>query len=599
MNLNRLPVTWLRVAAVGVVIACPILVFMPVLLAGYVFWDDYTLVVANARYQSLDDGGLAWMFSTSLAGHWQPLTWLSYWLDYQIAGSRPLTFHTSNLILHVAASLVFYFVARRILMLWAAKPFARAGRPLIVAAAFSTLLFSIHPLRVESVAWIAERRDVLSGVFILLAVWAWLRFAGTIIKTDQSQTGWPQDDPPCERGNATGTGSAAMWYCAAVVCFALSLGAKAAGVMLPLVFLVLDVRPLQRTTCPDRRRLRCWGHLLLEKVPFFALSAAAGVRAVIAQDRGGALFDLSRHGLADRLAQAVYGLAFYPAKTLWPFGLAPLYEIPPDDVLYGSGLVISGVALIVVVLIAAMLGRRIPALSVGLASYVLLLAPVLGLFQSGPQFVADRYSYLATMPLAILVGGGLFRLMQTTWWSMSGRGRALTALVCVAVLAGLGHRTLDQASYWRDDLSLWRHGVEVSPDSAISHTNLADAYARRGPEAFVPAERHYLIALQLNPRSAIALDHLARIYEMQGRNAEAIRLYVRALAIDPTRLQATLSLGELLAEAGRGAEAVAVWRTGLGHHPDSLRLLDALADILATFPDPGGSRRRRCGHPGG
>lgn len=163
-------------------------------------------------------------------------------------------------------------------------------------------------------------------------------------------------------------------------------------------------------------------------------------------------------------------------------------------------------------------------------------------------------------------------------------GRALTALVCVAVLAGLGHRTLDQASYWRDDLSLWRHGVEVSPDSAISHTNLADAYARRGPEAFVPAERHYLIALQLNPRSAIALDHLARIYEMQGRNAEAIRLYVRALAIDPTRLQATLSLGELLAEAGRGAEAVAVWRTGLGHHPDSLRLLDALADILATFP---------------
>ncbi|MCO6438910.1 MAG: tetratricopeptide repeat protein [Phycisphaerae bacterium] len=578
---------WLRTIPPIVVAFCTGAVFLPVLLAGFVFWDDYALLVANTRYQHLSQGGLAWMFTTSFAGHWQPLTWLSFWLDYQIAGVSALMFHLSNLVLHIVNAVLFYFVAERLLNWGKLHDRQNPAYPRLLAGCFAALFFSLHPLRVESVAWIAERRDVLSGAFFLLAILAWLQF---VEATGQSRAHHTNGTSASERStsNTTRSSSASslvFWYGLGLASFALSLGAKASGAMLPVVLLVMDIWPFRRTTCTGKTRMGCWSRLLLEKLPFFGLGIAAGWRALIAQDRGGALYDLSHHGVLDRVAQAIHGLAFYLNKTVAPFGLGPLYEIPADSGLFGGDLIATLVVLAFVVIAVAFLSRRRPAIGIAFLCYVVLIGPVLGFFQSGPQFVADRYSYLATMPLALLAGGGLLQFMRTRSWQGSSRTRAIVSLIMVAILVGLGHLSMAQTAYWDNALALWSRGVAVSPESPVVHTNLADAYARFGQEGIEPAIRHYEIALSLNPKDVVALDHLGRVLERQGRSVDAAQLYARALSIDPTREQAALALGQILAASGRGAQAAEVWREGLQHHPDSLELMDALADLLATYPD--------------
>lgn len=579
---------WLRIAAPAFVALATAVVFVPVLLAGFVHWDDYALVMSETRYRSLGGGRLSWMFTTSFAGHWQPLTWLSFWLDYRLAGTNVFGFHLTNFVLHALNAVLFYGVSLRILHVAFHPPQARYRAADVFAAGVAALLFSVHPLRVESVAWIAERRDVLSGAFFLLAVLSWLRYVDAVVGRKvaglgRTPTTFRADVQPELLGLRPQ--ACARWYLTTLVCFALSLSAKASGMMLPLVFLLLDAWPFRRVQWSGEGRWRRWGVLLVEKVPFLAVSTAVGWRAVVAQYEGGALYDLSQHGVWDRLAQAVHGLVFYPVKTALPIGLGPLYEIPADDVLFGVGLHLGLALVLGGIMTALLLRQRLPAVAAALAAYALLITPVLGLFQSGPQFVADRYSYLSTLPLTVFAAGSLAKGMRTRAWQHSGTKRALAVLATVACLTTLGHLSFAQSSYWQDGLTLWTRGVKVAPKSAVAHTNLADAYARNGPEGYGLAVRHYRMALRLNPRSAIALDHLGRVLERVGRAEVAVSLYKQALSVDPRRREAALALGTILAQLGRGQEAVAVWKSGLAQFPGDLEFQDALADILATFPD--------------
>ncbi len=585
----------LRLAVPLCLVVLVLLVYMPALNAGLVDWDDDDLLLYNQRYHTLADGNLWWMFTTSFSGHFQPLTWLSYWLDWQIWQRESFGYHLTNVLLHALTTLGFYALIRS---LWGFTGVAN-GRPrsptVLLSAGAAAALFSVHPLRVESVAWLAERRDVLSAMLYVLSVLCYLRYV-------RSST----PDGPLRAPRAP-------WraYLAAVAFCGLSLLAKASAVTLPVVLLILDVYPLRRLRGLARTTGRPMGELsaesagesgfsipgrgglgrtqavsagrtLLEKLPFLVLAVAAGARAIVAQRDGGALYTLAEHGLLARMAQASYGLVFYAIKTVWPVNLGPIYEIPPREVLLGPRLWMCVGGLVVAGLVTFRARRRFPATLAAVAVYVVLLMPVLGFLQSGPQFVADRYSYLSCMGLTMLAGTGLLLILRGRI-GRNSNARAITALVVVATVTWLANTTSRQSEHWKSARALWSHAVKVSPDSAIAHTNYADVLAR--DEQVAAAVPHYRRALKLNPRDVVALHHLGNLHRQFGQLDNAADLYRRALQIDPDRRGAGFSLGRILVDADRVGAGLIVLRDVVSRHPEALDEADYLAQLLSTHPD--------------
>ena len=558
--------------------------FMPALNASFVDWDDDDLLFTNTRYQTLNAENLRWMFTTSFAGHFQPLTWLSYTLDWALWKRESFGYHLTNVLLHALTAIVFYFVCRRLLLL-AADDGRTRSRPttltpgsttLVLSAAFAAAVFAVHPLRAESVAWVAERRDVLSGWLYMLSVACYLRYATGL----------------CAVGSAsTSVESHRRWwfYCGTLIFALLSLLAKAAAVTLPVVLLILDVYPLRRLGgergfrrgCAVQRRSArgVW----VEKLPLFALGAGAGVRALLAQAEQGALWPLSEHDLWARCAQACYGLCFYAWKTFWPTNLGPVYAFPPREVLLGTLFWWSGAIVAIVVVAAVVWRRRRPAIAAASAVYAVSLAPVLGFAQSGPQFVADRYSYIPCMSFAVLVGGGLLKLLRHPYWSGNRQRLAVLGLGAAGVLTALHHAAAGQSAVWLSSLTLWAHGVQVSPNSWVAQVNYADVLAVTGN--LPAAAEHYRRGLALQPRDAVAAAHLADVLVLLGDAAGAREMYERSIELDPDRAAVYRKLAQLLSDAGRPADAAALLRRRIQASPDDLAALAYLADMLATHPD--------------
>ncbi len=562
------PTVWRFIVPVALVVLVAI-VFMPALDAGFVDWDDDDLLFYNTRYRTFSADSLRWMFTTSFAGHFQPLTWLSYSLDWALWKRELFGYHLTSVVLHALTAVGFYFLSRRLLAAGSRNNSDISSAPIVLSAGFAAALFAIHPLRAESVAWLAERRDVLGGLFYVLAVGCYLRYAGAV------------------RGRRAfeSVSSGRRWYVAAVASCTLSLLAKASAVTLPLVLVILDFYPLRRWDRGRNTRSGPGRGTIIDKLPFLVLAVAAGWRAIIAQEEGGALYGLAQHDIWTRLAQACYGLVFYVWKTIWPTNLGPLYEIPPREVLFGPMLWISLAVLAVIGFTAARARRRFPAIPAALTVYVVVLFPVLGFAQSGPQLVADRYSYLPCMGLAVLAGAGLLRFIQTDAWVRNPNHRAMVALLSVFLVTSLAWATFfHQANIWLSAQTLWAHGVRVSPNSAVAHTNYADALVRTDT-LFTDAARHYHRALELNPFDPVALHHLADLFRRVGEIDDAIRYYLRTLQVDPNRKEACLSLARLFANTGRPQQAVEVLRDGATRHPEALDLIDYLAQLLSTHPD--------------
>ena len=283
------------------------LAFLPTLDNGFVDWDDISNLGDNESYRGIGRTQIAWMFTTFHMGHYIPLTWLTFGLDYAVWGMDPFGYHLTNLVLHAANAALVYWIAVWLLTL-AVPGLSSEWLGLRLTAMTAALLFSLHPLRVESVAWATERRDVLCGFFYLLAILAYLR--------------------ACEAQSASARGRR-LWYGAAVAAFAISLLSKSMAVSLPVVLLLLDIYPLRRLTLDrailkePRQRL-----VLAEKIPFVILSAAAAVAAVVAVRRGALLAPMSELGIVERVTLATFSLAFYLWKMLAPVNLSPLYEMP-------------------------------------------------------------------------------------------------------------------------------------------------------------------------------------------------------------------------------------------------------------------------------
>lgn len=502
-----------RTLPIAVLLAlATLLAFWPVVHCGYLNLDDDLYVTANpAVWGGLTLAGARWALTATHAGLWHPVTWLSHMLDVQLYGANPAGHHATNLLLHVAnVVLVLLLLVRTTGALW----------PSAAAAA----LFALHPLRVESVAWVAERKDLLSGLFGLTTIWAYAHYA---------------ERPHPGR------------YALVALSLALGLMAKPMLVTLPLVLLLLDRWPLRRGTS-----LR----LVAEKIPLLALAAVAGVMEMVAAHRVGAVGHLVRFPLEARLANALVSYARYVGKTVWPSGLAVFYPYPsawPASQLAGAAAL-----LVTITLVAIVQRRRRPYLLVGWLWFLGMLFPVSGVVQAGSQAMADRFTYLPLIGLFVMAAWGGQDLLAR--WPV--RPPALGACA-VALLLALGCATRRQVGYWHDSTRLFTHALEVTSANWLAHNNLGDALAHEGK--LEEAAGHFTESIRLEPSNPDAHYNLGVVLQEQGRPAEAIPHYREALRLAPERPNVHTNLGVALLDAGEVEQAIGELQRAFLMHQDA------------------------------
>ena len=542
-----------RVAAwaVPIEIAClTAAVLLPVLWAGWTDWDDPINFLNNPYYRGLGSTQLRWMLTTGLMGHWIPVTWLTLGADYALWGMRPFGYHLTSLLLHAASGAIFYLVARRLLALAmpSASPVAHG-----LGAAAAALFFSIHPLRVESVAWITERRDLTSGLFFLLAILAYLK----------------AHERPSRR-----TG----WFLASLVFTALALASKSIVMGLPLVLVILDVYPLRRLGSGPRSWIRteAWP-VWREKLAFVALALGAAGTAYAVQRTTGYLTEAEP--LA-RVVMVVYNVWFHVWKTFVPRHLGPLYEMPANLHLLEPAYLLAAVGVVVVTLAVWLLRRRWPAGLAVWVFYLVMLAPVMGIVHTGHHLGADRNTYVPCMGFALLVGAAIVAAASS---SRGGRAR-LAAVALIGLvglwLAGLAVSAHRQTWIWHDPETLWARGIEVDPTCSICVHNLAIVAQRRGDQDGSLALFQRALALRPD-RSEFRGNYGLLLLQMGRRQEGEAELRLR-LERNPGDFAARTNLGIALIEDGRLADAIGQIEQALRVKPDWVPGLDALGRALLT-----------------
>jgi tetratricopeptide (TPR) repeat protein len=545
----------MRFALPAAVFCLTIAAFLPTLENGFVNWDDGMNFLENPNYRGLSWSHLRWMFTTFHGSNYRPVTWKTSGLDYLFWGMEAFGYHLTNLLFHGANGILFYFLARRLLEL---SRFAHSNAvALSFASFFAALLFSTHPLRVEVVAWASARNDLVAAFFSLCTMVAYLHY---VTAAEQGGRCW-------------------RWYGAAILSYALSLLSKGTGVALPFVFFVLDFYPLGRwVQSRNDGFARSAGKLVLEKAPFIALAAAAAAAAVAAKESYAAMLDWEIHGWLSRFNQACYGLIFYLVKTTLPVGLSPLYELTPEFSRRVMAIFLYAIPVVGITIGFWLSRQKWPAGFAAWLSYVGLLAPVLGVVQSGPQLTADRYSYLACLPWAVLGGAALVRVGRCNDTGLITLRSALTfvfAAIGVVVLALLSWQ---QSQYWKSSESLWRRALNVDEKSSSAHLNLGNAllYQNRIEEG----KQHYLRAIEIEPASANARVNLGMILSRQGNLKESTEQIRLGLEIDPEHWPGHHALGVNLAIAGLWSEAAEEFRKSLRRAPDKAGIHFDLARVL-------------------
>ena len=465
------------------------LVFAPALGGEFVFDDPYILF-GKADYRGFGARQLRWMFTSAHLGHYHPLTWLSFAVDHRLYGDTPWGYHLTNLLLHALNAVLVYALLLELLRRSTAAPPQASDRT--VAAALGALLFALHPLRVESVAWVTERRGLLAGLFSLVTVGAYLRMH--------------------DAGRVRG-----RWGAVSFGAFVLAVLAKASSMTVPVVLVVLDAYPLRRAAA------RPWPQLVAEKVPYFVLAAATAVWAAAAQRAGGAMWSLAEHGVAGRLVQSAYGVGFYTWKMLVPMALSPLHALQSHDPWAPGALALAAGAVLVTLALCA-LRARWPAGAAAWLSYLVMLAPTLGLAQSGMQVVAERYTYVAVVPLVALLAGGL----QAT---LARGHRLAVVLAACGVLAALAAASRAQIAVWHDLRSLWERVVAVDPRSADGWQNLGIVRLSAGdtPGALADLDRAVAVAPDYAPAFHARGTVRDILHDVAGARAD----YDRAIALLP------------------------------------------------------------------
>ena len=537
----------------------------PIRRAEFLNFDDPSYVTSNPKVlHGLTSAGCLWAFTTIHASNWHPLTWLSHMLDCQVFSQNSGAHHLVNLALHAANVLLLFLLLRRMTGgTW------RSG--------FVAALFALHPLHVESVAWISERKDLLSTCFGLLALWAYVRYAEAQSLKSKVQSPKPAASTSQHATRNTHYASrftfhASRYYLLSLLFFALGLMSKPMLVTLPCVMLLLDFWPLERLQLktPDSR-LKTWFPLLREKLPFLALSLASCAVTVWAQHQGGALATIEKVPLSCRLANAVSSYIGYLTNAVWPVRLAVFYPFPPNLTLSGQMLGLG--FLVAATVLAIALARRAPYLLTGWLWFIGTLVPVIGLVQVGSQAMADRYSYLPLVGVFIAVVWGVTEL--TSRWRHQrlalGFGGGAVLIACLAC-------TRLQITYWQNSIALFSHAIEMTSNNALAEQNLAYALSLKGnqPEAL----RHFDAALRISPDYSAALLNRANVLALQGSPDEAIAGYRAAIGSQPDYEKAYFSLANALALQGNLDEAATNYLLALKYWPDYAEAHTKLGNLL-------------------
>jgi tetratricopeptide (TPR) repeat protein len=535
--------TALAAAICAALVLSTLAVFWGLRSHGFIMFDDNQYVVENPQVKKgLSGETVAWAFTTTKTANWHPVTWLSHMLDVQLFGMDAGKHHLTSLLLHcVNAVLLLLLLFRMTGALW--------------RSAFVAALFALHPLHVESVAWIAERKDVLSTLFWLLTLGAWLGFV--------------RSRKPA-------------WYLLAVLLYALGLMTKPMLVTLPFTLLLLDLWPLRRLTFPPqglalplKGQAPALRGLLAEKIPFFALSAASCVVTFIAQRSGGAVQPLENFSLAGRLANAVWAYAAYLLKTFWPSDLSVYYPLPAD------GHPAWQVALAALLLLglsagALRLAGRTPHLLFGWLWYLGTLVPVIGLVQVGDQVMADRYTYIPLVGLFVAAAWGI-----GAWAGKNPLIRVGAAGAATAALLALSAAAHAQVRHWSDSRTLFERVLAVTTDNYLFHNNLGVLNFEEGKTE--EAIAHIREAIRLRPYYEQAHDNLGAVLLKAGKAEEAIAHFREAIRIRPDYAQAHDDLGAALVKAGKLEEASEHCREALRSKPENAGLNARMAAVLAML----------------
>ena len=502
----------------------------------FLLYDDDLYVTANRTVQQgLTAKGVAWAFTTRHAGNWHPVTWLSHMADVELFGPWAGGHHATNVVLHAANSvLLLWFLASATGSLW------RSG--------FVAALFAVHPAHVESVAWVAERKDVLCAFFWMLTFLAYLRYV---------------------------RGPSVLRYLTVVACFAFGLATKAMIVTLPFLLLLLDYWPLRRFSgeATEGGASSSSAMLILEKVPLVAMSAFASWMTLWAQSASGALPAFDRLPLSNRLANAVLSVAGYLGKAVWPSSLAVFYP-HPDGAYEVWRLALSSVVLVAATVLAVRERVRRPYLLTGWFWYLGTLVPVLGIVQSGSQAMADRWTYVPLLGVFVAVAWGVPDLFRPSRWK-----DPLLAGLAAVVLLSLAAAAWVQAANWRNSVTLFSHTVAVTRDNWLAQMNLGVAL---GEEGRTEEEiGHYREAVRIRPAYPEALYNLGAALAQKGDLDGAIESYRRSLALWPGNPQAHLNLGLALAGKGDAEGAERHYREALRLHPDFPLAHSNLGTLLA------------------
>lgn len=502
---------------------------------GFHIYDDAAYVTGNAIVlQGITPEGIAWALSAFHIANWHPVTWFSHMLDVQLFGTNASGHHVVSVLIHTLnASLVFLLLLQLTSTLW---------RSFTVA-----LLFAIHPLHVESVAWIAERKDLLSGFFFLLTLMAWGRYV-------RKQT--------------------IFRYLCALSLFAIGLMSKPMLVTLPFILLLLDWWPLGRF---DTQRRPAW--FFMEKIPFFLFSVASSIVTFMAQNQGGAVVPFHKSPLTFRLANAVVSYGVYLRKMVWPNDLVVFY--PFLNSIDWWLLAFWGILFVVATIVFLRRRNRYPYLMVGWLWYLGMLFPVIGIIRVGAQAIADRYTYLPLLgPFIMIVWG--------TAEAATRPARKAVIVACIAIVTGLlSFSAWRQAGYWKSDIILFSRVLEYAPVTPLTLTDFARSYIKKGEELkeqwnFDEALKYFDIAAARSTGALAATAHnnIGLIMAMQGKGTEAIREYELAIKYDPTFANPYYNMGLLNLEKGLRNEAAACFKEVLRLTPDDEKARRYLQDIM-------------------
>ena len=520
--------SWREQAVVcGGIVALALAIYAQVHSFGFVDFDDNVYLLANDRVGAgLTGENVAWAFTTGYHANWHPVTWLSYLLEIEVFGLEPGPMHITNALLHTINALLLYLVLLR---------YTRAS----IAAAFIAALFVVHPLHVESVAWISERKDLLCAFFWLLAMLAYQRYA-------QAPSLWR--------------------YVPVAVSAMLALGSKPMAVTLPIALLLLDYWPL--------RRSEPFGRLVLEKLPLFALAASVALVTWVVQQSSESVQSLATIPLDERLGNAIAAYVWYVQKTIWPSELAVFYPHPRASLSVVTVLM-SLLLVVAITIVAVQLRARHPYLLMGWLWFLAVLLPVIGVVQVGGQAYADRYAYLAHV--------GIFMAMVFPIAShLRQRARYQNAAAfgaAVLILAMLSLASIGQTAHWRDTETLFTRATAVTEDNVLAHDILGRYYARQA--RYAAAEREFMRALAINADYAAGHVELGHALKAQDRLSEAESHFVYAAEREPHHPEAWYELGKLRSYRGEHESAWEAFEKALGAVPDSAIVLTAYGNALA------------------